>query len=517
MAAVAVLFGEYLLLSWAFDSTQLLRRIAWISGVEYLPPLAIAIGTAILFFASRNSLFPAPVAVVAPMGRRAWPYVAVHGVLFVAFLLLTRALFGDGFGLAGDPRAWFVAWALLGLAVIAALTLVVVPFRQFLWVMRQGRISILLGVLVGIVAWSAGRAAQHLWVLLGGVTIRAVTQVLSWIFTDSVYNPSRFLVGTSHFRVVVGKECSGFEGIGLMIVFAISGLVIFRGALRFPNALILLPLGVLAAWMANVLRIVGLIVIGIHWSPDLALGGFHSKAGWVLFCSVAFALMMVARRTRFFSQAVTRPEENADTWHPTAAYLTPLLAAIAVELVAGLFSIRLGFLYPIQGLAILVVLWAYRKCYTLGQPSWAWAAVVIGAAAFAVDLAVGHLPVPVHGTTSIPEKALGAHSIAGAAVLAAGLVRSVILVPVAEELAFRGYLLRRFISSDFTEVSPATFRFGSFLISSAAFGLLQSSWIAGTVAGMLYAFAVFRRGRLEDAFLAHAVTSLLAVLYSLVR
>jgi exosortase E/protease (VPEID-CTERM system) len=267
--------------------------------------------------------------------------------------------------------------------------------------------------------------------------------------------------------------------------------------------------------MTNVMRIVGLIAIGSRWSRDLALGAFHSKAGWVLFCGLAFALMMLSRRARFFTRVAPLPQETADTWHPTAAYLMPLLSGIAAQLVAGLFSMQAGFLYPIQGLAILIALWAYRRCYRVGPPSWAWTAVAIGAAAFAVDLAWGRLSVD--GMTSLPDNTGGMHSIAGAAMLAAGLVRSVILIPAAEELAFRGYLLRRVISPDFTEVSPSRFELGSFLISSVAFGMLQSSWVAGTVAGMLYAFAQYRRGRLEDAFLAHAVTSLLAFAYSLVH
>jgi exosortase E/protease (VPEID-CTERM system) len=342
-----------------------------------------------------------------------------------------------------------------------------------------------------------------------------VAQLLSWLFDDSVYSPSRFVVGTSHFKVVVAPVCSGFEGIGLITVFTVFWLVVFRRELRFPMALVLLPLGVAAAWMTNVMRIVGLIAIGSRWSRDLALGAFHSKAGWVLFCGLAFALMMLARRARFFTRVAPLSQETADTWHPTAAYLMPVLSGIAAQLVAGLFSMQPGFLYPIQGLAILIALWAYRKCYRVGQPSWAWTTVAIGVAAFAFDLAWGRLSV--HGTTFLPENTGGVHSIAGAATLAAGLLRSVILVPAAEELAFRGYLLRRVISSDFTEVSPSAFELRSFVISSVAFGMLQSSWVAGTVAGMLYAFAQYRRGRLEDAFLAHAVTSLLAFAYSLVH
>jgi CAAX prenyl protease-like protein len=61
---------------------------------------------------------------------------------------------------------------------------------------------------------------------------------------------------------------------------------------------------------------------------------------------------------------------------------------------------------------------------------------------------------------------------------------SVITVPVAEELAFRGYLIRKLMAKDFAAVSPGQFAWLSFLMSSLLFGLLHDRWIAGTLAGM---------------------------------
>ena len=49
------------------------------------------------------------------------------------------------------------------------------------------------------------------------------------------------------------------------------------------------------------------------------------------------------------------------------------------------------------------------------------------------------------------------------------------------------------------------------LLSSFAFGLLHKSWPAGVAAGLIYAFAYRRRGRLFDAVLAHAVTNAVMV------
>ena len=41
----------------------------------------------------------------------------------------------------------------------------------------------------------------------------------------------------------------------------------------------LLPLGCLLAYLANSVRIVTLILLGTHVSEEIALGGFHSRAG----------------------------------------------------------------------------------------------------------------------------------------------------------------------------------------------------------------------------------------------
>jgi CAAX prenyl protease-like protein len=96
------------------------------------------------------------------------------------------------------------------------------------------------------------------------------------------------------------------------------------------------------------------------------------------------------------------------------------------------------------------------------------------------------------------------------------VLAAVITVPLAEELAFRGYLLRRFISADFQTVSLQRFTWLALIASSVLFGLLHGGqWIAGIFAGMIYAAASLRQGRMADAVLAHATTNALLAAYVL--
>jgi CAAX prenyl protease-like protein len=96
------------------------------------------------------------------------------------------------------------------------------------------------------------------------------------------------------------------------------------------------------------------------------------------------------------------------------------------------------------------------------------------------------------------------------------VVAAVITVPIAEELAFRGYLARRFMSWDFDSVRSTSLTALPVALSSLAFGLMHGrQWLVGALAGLAYALALRWRGRIGDAVAAHAVTNLLLAVWVL--
>ena len=85
--------------------------------------------------------------------------------------------------------------------------------------------------------------------------------------------PSReFRAGIKDFSVSIAPVCSGFEGIGLIWAFLGGYLVLFRRDLRFPQALLLIPIGTVIIWLFNVLRIVVLVLVGAWGRPEVARG-----------------------------------------------------------------------------------------------------------------------------------------------------------------------------------------------------------------------------------------------------
>jgi CAAX prenyl protease-like protein len=90
----------------------------------------------------------------------------------------------------------------------------------------------------------------------------------------------------------------------------------------------------------------------------------------------------------------------------------------------------------------------------------------------------------------------------------------VLVVPLAEELAFRGYLVRRLQAANFREVAPGHFTVLALVVSAALFGVLHGRyWLAATAAGILFAVAHRWRGKLGDAVLAHATANTLLTAY----
>jgi CAAX prenyl protease-like protein len=99
--------------------------------------------------------------------------------------------------------------------------------------------------------------------------------------------------------------------------------------------------------------------------------------------------------------------------------------------------------------------------------------------------------------------------------LACRVLGSVLVVPIVEELAFRGYLLRRLIARDFDRVAFQQWTPLALFGSSLAFGLLHERWILASLCGVAYALLQTTSGRLSEAITAHATTNAVITAWAL--
>ena len=165
------------------------------------------------------------------------------------------------------------------------------------------------------------------------------SSVLGVFVRDPISEPETFAFGTDAFVVDIAPKCSGYEGVGLNLVFLLAALWIFRDRLRFPRAWWLLPVGVALSFLANIARLVALVLVGVYISPEVGVGGFHSYAGTFLFCCLALSMVALALRSPWLSKdgPDARPLD-AHAPNPVAPYLVPFLAMIAAGLLARAFS-----------------------------------------------------------------------------------------------------------------------------------------------------------------------------------
>ncbi len=179
-------------------------------------------------------------------------------------------------------------------------------------------------------------------------------------------------------------------------------------------------------------------------------------------------------------------------------------------MVTAAFTSGFDYLWPVRLLVVGLALWYFRRQYgrILRPWSWSWAAVAAGAAVFALWFALEQVQPGSAAQSATPDALTGLPASWAAGWLILRLVGYVVAVPLAEELAFRGYLTRRLISAEFDEVPPGRFTWFSFIASSAVFGVLhEKHLLAGMLAGMVFALALYRRGRVVDAVVAHATAN----------
>jgi exosortase E/protease (VPEID-CTERM system) len=437
-------------------------------------------------------------------------FLLLHGFLIMALVPLSYWLYRDEIAPLPMP---VVALVGLGLALGAAWSTVVAfaPPEQWFKVVRSlGRIwpYALIAALLGA---GAMQLSQLLWAPTTAVTFSLVRWVLLPLLPGLTVNVGARSLGTDRFDVLITDECSGLEGLGLVLAFTGAWLFYFRREYRFPHALWLIPVGLTTIFVLNILRIAALVLIGNAGYPDVAVFGFHSQAGWIAFNLVACGLVYVSRRSAWLNrEARARAADN-----PTAVFLMPLLTLLAAGSLSHALSGTFERWYPLRLIAGVAALWCYHR--HLARLDWhcSWRAPAVGIAVFVVWLIAAHvLTGPAStGTAALPAALAAIPPDARAVWLTSRIVNAVLVVPVAEELAYRGYLMRRLIDADFESVAFQAVRGWPLLAAALLFGLAHGAfWLPGSAAGIAYGLLVIRKGQLGEAVLAHAVTNALVAL-----
>lgn len=344
--------------------------------------------------------------------------------------------------------------------------------------------------------------------ILADQTFRMVTWLLAAWGQPVETNAFDKVIGAEGFFVNVAPSCSGIEGLVLTTVFALIYLLLFRRELRFPHAFLILPVALCASWLLNGLRIAVLVQLGISGYPGLAVGGFHSHAGWLMFTLLSLAIVLVTQSTGVFRapKAETGPRLTPPPFlsDPAVAQILPFLVFMASALLSSTFSETPTLLYPLRALAVGAVLWLILP-YLRSLP---WRFDALSAASGVV---IGILWIATGPVSDGPPPFYDLTGMALVFWIAARVVGTSIFVPILEELMFRSYIQGRIAPEGASVLRTAL----AIAITTALFAALHDRWFAAALAGLVFSALMLRSRNITDAILSHGLANLTIALWAL--
>jgi uncharacterized protein len=203
---------------------------------------------------------------------------------------------------------------------------------------------------------------------------------------------------------------------------------------------------------------------------------------------VAFTLPMGVLLVLFGLASAVR-NSNAGTWLASPQY----------------------WIYPAQTLICgAIILWFWRD-YKLRVPRQLWFALAIGLVVLVVWIAPQQFFGIAPRLTGFDPELFRDRPALYWSMLLLRFARLVIVVPLVEEIFWRGFLLRYLIDEKFTAIAVGTFSWVSFVVVTVGFGFSHSAadWLAAFVCGALYNLVAYRTRSLSSCVIAHAFTNLL--------
>lgn len=438
------------------------------------------------------------------------PWFGFQSVAFCAVLVVLHWM---QLGWDAPPWGIFGLWLALSATLVLAAALAIAPAAFWRELIARNTSNIVAALAAGALLYTLIALSRESWRQLSEATLTASHWLLSIFEPTARMNAEARLLGASGFDVVIDAPCSGYEGMGLVFGVLSFYIFAFRRELRFPHALVLLPIGVATIWGLNAVRLALLVAIGAHVSPDLALQGFHSQAGWIFFLLVTISLMYAAHRTPALRGTATPTvvAEPSPAVRLATALLLPIAALMASRIVGSIAGEGANWPAVLAVALPAVVLLAYRR--SIGSQL-----SRITLEPVAMGIAVGAFWIVTHQASPAGYE-LGRWleaqpPLAAAAWLVLRIVGFALIVPLAEELAFRGYLHRALSGRHFEKVTPCAFSWLAFIGTSLLFGALHQRWLSGAVAGAVFAITLYRSKTLAGPIAAHVVANAVIAFYA---
>ena len=280
-------------------------------AIEKGVPTAFIIGVAGAMVFSWETFRNALRSLVEESGAVGFKWLLIHLAVVAALLGWTALCRANRIFPSPYWEIWMwvrVALELLALASWAAAALP--PSFWLRWFAASPR-AFVAGAACALLTKMLGHYTEALWLLslFQSSTLLTVAALLRLCGQFVITGPAA-QIGTPAFSVEVGSGCSGLQGFGVMVTFLAIYFWAYRRDLRFPQVLLLVPVGLALQWFLNSIRIAVLILLGT-WNQAAAVNGFHSIAGWLFVSFVAYGVVSASWRVPAFTKIGSEAEGSS--------------------------------------------------------------------------------------------------------------------------------------------------------------------------------------------------------------
>jgi CAAX protease family protein len=198
----------------------------------------------------------------------------------------------------------------------------------------------------------------------------------------------------------------------------------------------------------------------------------------------------------------------------TIGYIAPFIAFVVSMAIERLIPLPGQWLYPVRFAIVLALILTFSLPYLTWRPRFPLGSVLIGVAVFVIwvapDILFGYRDSWLfnNSITGAAKSSLPPHLKQNIVFMALRSISSLALVPVLEELFWRGWMMRWLIDKDFLKVPLGTYQSSAFWIVALLFASEHGPyWEVGLIAGIIYNWWIIRTRNLADCILAHGVTN----------
>lgn len=211
-----------------------------------------------------------------------------YSVLFIVFSFLLIPVFfswGEMLLLAGSPEKnipLFWGSHLLLVSIPFFLLLGVFGLPKVVRILQLFRREIFSCLGVTAVLYVAIFQVWKLWPYVSSVVLAVVSRAFSLTFDTVRVIPPRTLI-VEGFAVKIEQACSGLDSLFMFsALYTIIALIDWKEFDKRRLLLFAIP-GAIGLFLVNIIRVYLIILIGVLWSPEVAIKLFHTYAGMILF------------------------------------------------------------------------------------------------------------------------------------------------------------------------------------------------------------------------------------------